>query len=81
MGGALATSAWLRVLERGGLPVPDQQPCAAPLVRLQAGERRAGHPVDSASPWAPLDCIDGSLHGARAALGPSEAIANAMRGT
>src|SRR5262249_56626369 len=49
-----------------GLFVPDQQPCAAPLVRLQAGERRAGHPVDSALPWAPLDCIDSSLHDARA---------------
>src|SRR5262249_16773016 len=29
----------------GGLPVPDQQPCAAPLVRLQAGQRWAGHPI------------------------------------
>jgi len=46
--------------------VPDQQPRAAPLVRLEAGQRRAGHPVDPTLPRAQVDHIDGSLHGARA---------------
>src|SRR5262249_24916263 len=50
----------------GGLPVPDQQPCAAPLVRLQAGQRWAGHPIDPTLSWPQVDCFDGSLHGARA---------------
>ena len=48
----------------GGLPVPDQQPCAASLVRLQAGQRWAGHPVDPTLSWPQVDCLDGSLHGA-----------------
>src|SRR5215470_2066983 len=50
----------------GGLPVSDQQPCAAPLVRLQAGQRWAGHPIDPTLSWPQVDCFDGSLHSARA---------------
>src|SRR5262249_23087419 len=50
----------------GGLPVPDQQPCAAPLVRLQAGQRWARHPIDPTLSWPQVDRFDGSLHGARA---------------
>src|SRR5215472_17595728 len=51
------------VNERGA---SDQQPCAAPLVRLQAGQRWAGHPIDPTLSWPQVDCFDGSLHGARA---------------
>src|SRR5215831_14971497 len=50
------------VNERGA---SDQQPCAAPLVRLQAGQRWAGHAIDPTLSWPQVDCFDGSLHGAR----------------
>src|SRR5215471_5512135 len=39
---------------------------AAPLVRLQAGQRWAGHSIDPTLSWPQVDCFDGSLHGARA---------------
>ena len=53
-----------RAGEAAGFPVPDQQPCAASLVWLQAGQRWAGHPVDPTLSWPQVDCLDGSLHGA-----------------
>ena len=50
----------------GGLPVPDQQPRLAPLLRLQVSPRWAGHPIDPALSGPQIDCLNGEVHRARA---------------
>ena len=60
-----AINAWWLAPGSRWVPVPHPQPHAAPLVRLQTGQRRPGHQGDPALPRPSCDRLNGTLHGAR----------------